>query len=93
MIEEIMHPKKTDKGPWKMFFVGLIFASLSLLLVHWFFSNDPDLSKASGIMVVLFCIMFTLPYMYFIIKREEKGLKFIILKPVLCFKEEKLLKN
>ncbi len=72
MIESIIHPKRTERGPWKMFFVGIIFASLSLILVDWFFSNDPDLSKASGIMVVLFCIMFSLPYMYFIIKREEK---------------------
>ncbi len=72
MLEAIMNPKRSEKGPWKMFFVGLIYASLSLLLVHWFFKNDPALSKASGMMVVLFCIMFSLPYMYFIIRREEK---------------------
>ena len=72
MLESIINPKRQVKGPWKMFFIGLIYASLSLILVHWFFSSDPDLAKASGIMVVLFCIMFTLPYMYFIIKREEK---------------------
>lgn len=72
MLEDIIHPKRTQKGPWKMFFIGLIYASLSLILVHWFFSQDPDLSKAAGMMVVLFCIMFTLPYMYFIIRKEEK---------------------
>ena len=72
MLEDIIHPKRTKKGPWKMFFIGLIYASLSLILVHWFFSQDPDLSKASGMMVVLFLIMFSLPYMYFIIKKEEK---------------------
>ncbi len=72
MLEDIIHPKRTQKGPWKMFFIGLIYASLSLILVYWFFSQDPDLSKASGMMVVLFLIMFTLPYMYFIIKKEEK---------------------
>ena len=72
MLEDIIHPKRTQKGPWKMFFIGLIYASLSLILVHWFFSQDPDLSKASGMMVVLFLIMFSLPYMYFIIKKEEK---------------------
>ena len=72
MLEDIIHPKRTQKGPWKMFFIGLIYASLSLILVHWFFSQDPDLSKASGMMVVLFLIMFSLPYMYFIIRKEEK---------------------
>lgn len=72
MLESLINPKRAEKGPWKMFFVGLLYASLSLLLVHWFFSGDPDLSKASGILVVLFCILFTLPFMYFIIKKEEK---------------------
>lgn len=71
MLESLINPKRAEKGPWKMFFVGLVYASLSLLLVHWFFSNNPDLSKASGMLVVLFCVMFTLPFMYFIIKKEE----------------------
>ena len=72
MLEAIINPKSSEKGPWKMFFVGIVYASLSLLLVHWFFSGDPSLSQASGMLVVLFCIMFSLPYMYFIIKREER---------------------
>jgi len=72
MLESIINPKRSERGPWKMFFVGIIYASLSLLLVHWFFKNDPTLSNASGILVVVFCIMFSLPYMYFIIKREER---------------------
>jgi uncharacterized membrane protein SpoIIM required for sporulation len=72
MLETLINPKRGEKGPWKMFFIGLIYASLSLLLVHWFFSGDPNLSNASGILVVLFCIMFSFPFMYFIIKKEEK---------------------
>lgn len=72
MLEAIINPKKIEKSEWKMFFVGLVYASLSLLLVHWFFSKDPNLSNASGMLVVLFCIMFSFPFMYYIIKREEK---------------------
>ena len=72
MIEAIINPKKSEKGPWKMFFIGLLYASLSLLLVHFLFSQDPVLSKSSGLMVVLFCVMFSLPFMYFIIRQEEK---------------------
>ncbi len=72
MLERIISPKTGEKYPWRMFFVGIIYASLSLLLVHWLFGDDPSLSGASGMMVVLFCIMFTLPYMYFIIRREER---------------------
>ena len=70
MLESIMNPTKSERGPWKMFFVGIIYASLSLLLVHWFFRDT--LSEASGMIVVAFCIMFSLPYMYFIIKKEEQ---------------------
>lgn len=71
MLEMIIKPKTAEQGPWKMFFVGLIYASLSLLLVHWFFSGDPTLSKYSGMIVVTFCVMFSLPFIYYTIKREE----------------------
>lgn len=71
MLESLINPKSSEKGPWKMFFIGLVYASLSLLLVHWFFGGDSNLSQASGMLVVLFCIMFSFPFMYFVIKKEE----------------------
>lgn len=71
MLESIVNPRRQVKGPWKMFFVGLAYASLSLLLVKWFFSGDVVLSQYSGIIVVTFCVMFSLPFMYYIIKKEE----------------------
>lgn len=72
MLESIINPKRVEKGPWKMFFIGLIYGSLSLLLVYLFFSKDQVLSQYSGMIVVTFCVMFSLPFMYFIIKQEEK---------------------
>lgn len=72
MLEMIINPRESSKGPWKMFFIGLVYASLSLLFVNWFFSNDVVLSKFSGMIVVTFCVMFTLPFMYYLIKQEEK---------------------
>jgi len=71
MLEAIINPKEAEKGPWKMFFIGLVYASLSLLLVNWFFGNDTVLSAYSGILVTTFCVMFSLPFMYYTIKREE----------------------
>ncbi len=71
MLESIVNPKRVEKGPWKMFFVGLVYASLSVLLVSWFFSGDPVLYKYGGIIVVTFSVMFSLPFMYFIFKQEE----------------------
>jgi uncharacterized membrane protein SpoIIM required for sporulation len=72
MLESLINPKRAEKGPWKMFFIGLLYASLSLLLVNFLFKNDAVLAKSSGLMVVLFCVMFSIPFMYFIIRHEEK---------------------
>ncbi len=72
MIEMIINPKSAEKSPWKMLFVGLLYGSLALLLTHWFFSSDPALSKFSGMIVVAFCVMFSLPYMYYMIKIETE---------------------
>jgi len=72
MLESLINPKRIEKGTWKMFFIGLLYASLSLLLTKLFFSKDIVLSKFSGMIVVTFCVMFSLPFMYYIIKNEEK---------------------
>jgi len=68
MLESLIKKGSENQGPGRMFFVGLVYASLSLLLVHYFFPND---SLANGMTVVAFCIMFTLPYMIKMIRREE----------------------
>ncbi|MCA9487682.1 MAG: stage II sporulation protein M [Nanoarchaeota archaeon] len=72
MLESLVNPKRLVKGSWKMFFIGLLYGSLSLLLVKVFFSGDAVLSKFSGLIVVTFCVMFSLPFIYYIIKKEEK---------------------
>jgi len=72
MLEMLYNPKYSEKGPFKMFFIGLIYASLSLILVHYFFSKDIVLSEYSGLFVVLFCVMFSILFMYFLVKEEEE---------------------
>jgi len=72
MLESLINPKRVIKGSWKMFFIGLLYASLSLLLVKWFFASDMVLSKFSGMIVVTFSVMFSLPFLYYVIKQEEK---------------------
>lgn len=71
MLESMFNPRRLEKGPWKMFFIGILYASLSLILVKWFFAHDAVLSQFSGMIVVTFCVMFTIPFMYFIIRQEE----------------------
>ena len=71
MLEAIIKPKNAEKRPWIMMIIGFIYASLSLVFVKIFFARDTILSEYSGMLVVTFCVMFSLPFMYFIIKREE----------------------
>ena len=72
MLESIVNPKRTTKGPVKMLLVGMIYASLSLLLVKLFFSGDSVLYEYAGMIVVTFSVMFSLPFMYYLIKEEEE---------------------
>ncbi|MBW6442499.1 stage II sporulation protein M [Patescibacteria group bacterium] len=72
MLESLIDPRKVERNFLKMFLVGILYASLSLLFVKWFFSGDAVLSQYSGVIVVTFSVMFSLPFMYFIIRQEEK---------------------
>ena len=72
MLEMLINPTKAEKRPWEMFFIGAFYSTISLILVKWIFSGDPVLSKYSGILVVTFCVMFSIPFMYFAIKNEEE---------------------
>ncbi|NMB66441.1 stage II sporulation protein M [Candidatus Woesearchaeota archaeon] len=72
MLERLISSKTAEKKPALMIFIGLLYGSLSMILVHLFFKGDKILSNFSGLLVVLFCVIFSLPYIYFAIKREEK---------------------
>ncbi len=72
MLELLIKPNKAEKRPWEMFFVGAFYATISLLLVRWIFGRDPVLSKYSGILVVTFCVMFSIPFIYYSFRKEEK---------------------
>jgi len=72
MIELLMKPKKAERHPWEMFFIGAFWASIALLLVTFVFGNDSILKEGSGLLVVIFTVMFCLPFFYYLIKLEEK---------------------
>jgi uncharacterized membrane protein SpoIIM required for sporulation len=71
MLEMLISPQKAERSPWELFFVGLFYASVSILLVHWIFSKDAVLSQYSGILIVTFTVMFSMPFIYYTIKLEE----------------------
>ncbi|MEK6844543.1 MAG: stage II sporulation protein M [Nanoarchaeota archaeon] len=71
MLEMLINPRKAERRPWELFFVGAFYASLSILLVNWIFSQDAVLSRYSGILVVTFSVMFSMPFVYYTLKLEE----------------------
>lgn len=71
MFEMLINPAKAERKPWEMFFVGVFYASISILLVEWVFKNDPVLSAAGGILVVTFTVMFSIPFMFYMFRIEE----------------------
>jgi uncharacterized membrane protein SpoIIM required for sporulation len=72
MLEMIINPKKAERKPWELFFVGLFYASLSFLMVNYTFGKDPVLSKYLGVLLVSFTVMFSMPFIYYTMKLEEK---------------------
>jgi uncharacterized membrane protein SpoIIM required for sporulation len=54
-----------------MFFIGMFYASVALLLVMFVFGKDSILKEGSGLLVVTFTVICCLPFMYYIIKLEE----------------------
>lgn len=72
MLEMLLGPRKAERRPWEGFFVGAFYASLSILLVNWIFAKDAVLANYSGILVVTFTVMFSIPFIYYIIKLEEE---------------------
>lgn len=72
MLEMIINPKRAERRPWEMFFVGLVYATLSVFLVRWVFSADVVLNQYSGIFMILFTVIFSMPFFYYLIKLEEE---------------------
>jgi len=72
MLELLFNPRKAERRTWELFFVGFFYASLSVLLVSWIFSQDFVLVKYSGILIICFTVMFSLPFVYYAIRIEER---------------------
>lgn len=75
MLEMLINPKKAERRPWEMFFIGAFYASISVLLARWVFSQDAVLVKHAGILVVLFTVLFSLPFIYYTLRLEEDRIK------------------
>ncbi len=65
VVEAILYPIKAEKKPWVMFFLGLFYTSIGILISLWIFAD-----QASLIMVFMIT-MAALPIFYNTMKLEE----------------------
>jgi len=66
VLEGLINPLKAEKKPWKLFFIGFIYASIALLLALWIFETHASLVMV--FLTVLVCV----PLVYGMFKLEEK---------------------
>ncbi|MDP1728852.1 MAG: stage II sporulation protein M [archaeon] len=72
MLELLINPKKAERKPWEMFFIGAFYGFLSIILAYLIFAKDPVLSKYLSIFVIIFSVIFSMPFVYYTIKLEER---------------------
>ena len=72
MLESIIFPKEGERKPWKLFLIGLLYSSLSFLIVTLIFSRDVVLSRYSGLLIVMFSVLFSIFFVHYTIKLDEK---------------------
>ncbi|MFH1642970.1 MAG: stage II sporulation protein M [Nanoarchaeota archaeon] len=66
VLESLINPLKAEREPWEMFFIGMVYSSIAVLLSLWIFNQH-----ASLVMVFL-TVMACVPLIYTTIKMEEK---------------------
>jgi uncharacterized membrane protein SpoIIM required for sporulation len=66
VLELLLNPKKAERKPWELFFLGLIYASVSFLLSYWVFREYISIG-----MVALTAIC-SVPIIYNLFKLEEE---------------------
>jgi uncharacterized membrane protein SpoIIM required for sporulation len=86
MLESLINPKKAERKPWEMFFVGSFWTAIAILIVNLIFRQNYTFSKYNSIMIITFTVMLCIPFMYYLLKYEEK-------KDMEISDEKKLLKQ
>jgi len=66
VIESLVNPFKAERKPWEMFFIGVLYSSIAVLLSLWIFK--PHASLVAVFLTVTACV----PIMYGTMKLEEK---------------------
>lgn len=71
MFETLINPKKAERKPWEMFFIGFFYASISMLLANVLFFENSVFNRHLSLLVITFTVMFSSIFVYFTIRYEE----------------------
>ncbi len=71
MFEMLISPREAEKKPERLFFVGLLYSSISILLVDLIFLRDPIFSKHAPLLLITFTTIFSIPFIHSLIRIEE----------------------
>ncbi|HLD14962.1 MAG TPA: stage II sporulation protein M, partial [Candidatus Nanoarchaeia archaeon] len=66
VLESLIGPKKAERSPWDVFFIGMLYASLAMFLSVWIFREQ------ASIIMVLLTVIACLPLMHKTLILEEK---------------------
>lgn len=80
VVESLLFPLKAEKNPWEMFFLGILYTSIGILLSIWIFRDQ------SSLIMVFMITMAALPIFYNTVKLEES-------KDLLIDRETAILKE
>ncbi len=80
VLESLINPIKAEKKPWTMFFVGILYSSIALIIALLLFR------EYASLIMVFFTVTASIPVIYWAIKLEEK-------KDLIITEEKILLKE
>jgi uncharacterized membrane protein SpoIIM required for sporulation len=66
VFEGLISPINAEKKPWEMFFLGILYSSLAILIALFLFA------QYASLIMVFFTVATTIPLFYWTIKLEEK---------------------
>ncbi len=66
VLESLIGPVMAERKPYHMFFIGILYSSIALLLSQWIFHDQ------AGIIMITLTVMASIPLIYNTVKMEER---------------------
>src|SRR3989344_8661184 len=66
VLEGLVSPLRAEKHPWEMFFVGMLYSSVAIVIALLLFP------EYASLIMIFFTVAATIPVVYWTIRLEEK---------------------